>query len=171
MQRFSILEDNRTRKRLRFVIVALLILVISTVASFANPTINTQWQTYSVTSATPDQILRELNQKGPNGYWGYTRWYVRWTNDCQVSLEILYTMPKHERPNAMSAHTRARWDKMIVALAAHEQRHGAHGISAARELVQVNCRNGDAIIAKWSEQDRLYDQRTGHGRTEGAVFP
>ncbi len=80
-------------------------------------------------------------------------------------------MPKHTRRGAMPAKIRVEWDSMIAALKAHEQQHGAHGINAARELVQKGCRNGDAIVAKWAEQDRIYDRNTGHGRTEGVIFP
>lgn len=163
--------DFTRRKRLRFVVVVLLLLGASTLAALANPTIKTNWNTYAVTATGVDQILRQMKQKGPNGFWAYTRWYVRWTGSCKVSLEISYTMPQHTNRNAMPANIRAEWDNMIAALKAHEEQHGAHGINAARELVQKGCRNGDAIVAKWSEQDRLYDRRTGHGRTEGVVFP
>ena len=172
MQPFSPERDPyRARKRLRFAVVVVLILAAGTLPAFANPSVKTNWSTYSVTSTSVDQILREMQQNGPNGFWAFTRWYVRWSGSCRVSLEINYTMPKHTRRGAMPAKIRVEWDSMIAALKAHEQQHGAHGINAARELVQKGCRNGDAIVAKWAEQDRIYDRNTGHGRTEGVIFP
>ena len=161
----------RARKRARFLIVVLLILAFSTISAFANPTVQTKWSTYAVTGTTVDSILRQMRDNGPNGFWAYTRWYVRWTAACQVSLEISYTMPQHTRRDAMPAHIRAEWDQMVAALKAHEQQHGVHGMNAARELVQKRCLNGNAIVQRWSEQDRIYDRATGHGRTEGVTFP
>mgnify|MGYP001792138813 FL=1 len=161
----------RARKRTRFVVVALLILVCSTISAFANPTVQTRWINYAVTGTTVDTILNQMRDNGPNGFWAYTRWYVRWTASCQVSLEINYTIPKHTRRGAMPAQTRIAWDRMIAALRAHEEQHGVHGMNAARELVQKRCRNGNAIVQKWAEQDRIFDRVTGHGRTEGVTFP
>lgn len=160
-----------TRKRVRFIVIVALIVAATTLASFANPTIKTNWTTYRVNATSVDGILREMQQNGPNGYWAYTRWYVRWSGSCQVSLEIRYTMPKHTQRAAMATSTRAAWDQMIAALKSHEEQHGAHGINAARELVRNGCRNGNRIVAKWAEQDRIYDRQTGHGRSEGVIFP
>ncbi|MEM1274835.1 MAG: DUF922 domain-containing protein [Pseudomonadota bacterium] len=176
MHREPVHSDNedayvRARKRMRFVVVALLILACSTISAFANPTVQTRWVNYAVTGTTVDTILQQMRDNGPNGSWAYTRWYVRWTASCEVALEINYTMPKHTRRGAMPANIRAEWDKMIAALMAHEEQHGAHGRNAARELVQKRCRNGNAIVQKWAEQDRIYDRVTDHGRTEGVTFP
>lgn len=161
----------RARKRSRFVIVTLLILAVSTISAFANPTVQTNWSTYSVSGTSVDTILSQMRQKGPNGFWAYTRWYVRWSGSCQVSLEINYTIPKHTRLEALPPNIRSAWTQMFSALKTHEEQHGAHGLNAARELVQKRCRNGNAIVEKWAEQDRVYDRRTGHGRSEGVVFP
>lgn len=165
------IDHLRARKRGRFLIVALLVLAASTISAFANPSVKTNWGTYSVTGTTVDTILRQMKQKGPNGFWAYTQWRVRWSSTCQVSLEIQYTMPRHTRRGAMPVNIRTEWDQMIAALKSHEEQHGAHGVSAAKELVRQGCRNGNAIVQKWAEQDRIYDRRTGHGRTEGVTFP
>lgn len=177
MHRKPVHSDNedayfRARKRTRFVVVvALLILACSTISAFANPTVQTRWITYAVTGTTVDTILRQMQENGPNGFWAYTSWYVRWTASCQVTVEINYTMPKHARREAMPAHIRVEWDQMVAALKSHEKQHGVHGVNAANELVQKRCRNGNAIVQKWAEQDRVYDRMTGHGRTEGVTFP
>lgn len=137
----------------------------------ANPTMNEYWSTYPVDGVTARQILNQMGQRGPNGFWAYTSWYVRWTGDCKVSLEISYTMPKHINEAALPADLRARWTAMVAALAAHERKHGQHGVNAANEVFANGCRNGVAITNKWAEQDRALDRRTNHGASEGVVFP
>ncbi|MEO0370282.1 MAG: DUF922 domain-containing protein [Pseudomonadota bacterium] len=164
-------SDLERRKRLRFVVIVLLIVGASTLSAFANPSVKTAWQYYTVTATTPQGLRSQMLQLRGDDVWGVTRWQVDWTASCRVSVDIIYTIPRHARRSAMPADLLARWDRMIVALRSHEQRHGSHAVRAGREMVQQNCRNAGGIIAKWEEQDRLYDQVTGHGRTEGAVFP
>lgn len=151
--------------------VVLTFVVLGPTAVLSNPNIDTKWTTYAVNGSSAEALLNQMQRKGPNGYWAYTRWFVRWTANCKVSLEINYTMPRHMNREAMPSNLRAKWDRMVAALKAHEQKHGAHGISAARELVQKRCWNGNAIVQKWANQDVILDQRTNHGMTEGVVFP
>ncbi|MEQ9260200.1 MAG: DUF922 domain-containing protein [Roseovarius sp.] len=137
----------------------------------ANPSVKEKWASYNVNGRTSAELLSQMKQRGPNGFWAYTNWYVRWSANCKVDVEISYTMPKHTNPGSMPADVKARWDRMNAALAAHERKHGQHGINAARELVATSCKNGNAVIAKWAEQDKVLDKRTRHGETEGVVFP
>ncbi|MEO0774651.1 MAG: DUF922 domain-containing protein [Pseudomonadota bacterium] len=163
--------EFRTRKRLRFVVVTLLILAAGTLSAFANPAIQTNHTTYPVTGIRVDHIMNEFRYNGLNNHWAYTRWHVSWTGHCLVSLEITYIMPEHTRKRDMPANLRASWDRMMGALWAHELQHGTHAMNAAQELVNNGCQNGNAIIAKWQEQDRLFDEATHHGRTQGVIFP
>lgn len=139
--------------------------------AWANPTIRENWITYSVDGRSSAEVLSQMRFRGPNGFWAYTRWSVRWSASCKVDLEITYTMPQHTNPAALPRNVLARWKRMHAALVAHERKHGQHGINAAHELVANACRNGNAIIARWAEQDRVLDRRTRHGETEGVVFP
>lgn len=137
----------------------------------AKPSVKEKWAAYRVDGTTASQILAQMQQRGPNGYWAYTNWYVRWTGSCQVSVEISYTVPKHMNEAALPANLRTRWQAMYNALVAHERKHGQHGINAANEIAAAGCTNGDAIIKKWANADKVLDQRTTHGKTEGVVFP
>jgi predicted secreted Zn-dependent protease len=133
--------------RFPFVTVASLLLgYLLSGPVLANPTVKTNWGSYTVNGTTAEALLSQMRRKGPNGFWAYTRWYVRWTGSCRVSLEINYTMPRHTNRGGMPANLRQQWDRMIAALKAHEEQHGAHGINAARELVQKRCKNGDAVL-------------------------
>jgi predicted secreted Zn-dependent protease len=139
--------------------------------AMANPSVRENWTNYAVDGRDAGTILNQMAQRGPNGFWAYTTWYVRWTANCRVSLEIDYILPRHSRPNALPEHLRVRWAWMHANLVRHERKHGQHGINAANELIAKRCRNGDSIIQKWANADRRLDARTGHGRTEGVVFP
>lgn len=171
----TVFKSSRTAtlhvsRHLAFLLALALSCAIAGAAS-AKPSVKEKWAGYRVDATTANQILAQMNQRGPNGYWAYTSWYVRWTGNCQVSVEINYTMPKHVNEAALPANLRARWEAMVNALVAHERKHGQHGINAANEIAAAGCKNGDAIIRKWANADKVLDQRTTHGKTEGVVFP
>lgn len=133
----------------------------------AAPTIREEIRHYDVRGANLGQLRREMVEKGPNGFWGYTRWWIEWSANCRIDLTITITLPRLVTPESLSSQDRAIWTRMTEALLAHERLHAAHGIAAAREIAANNCRNGNAIIDRWAEQDRELDRRTGHGRAQG----
>lgn len=139
--------------------------------ALAGPTIEENWETYPVDGTTIEEILAQMAERGPEGYWGHAKWHVRWTGSCEVRLRIDYRMPRHVNPELLDERVRGSWEGMIEALGRHERQHGAHGVGAAEELVGKACRDGKAIVEKWVEQDRAYDRETDHGRFEGVVFP
>ncbi len=140
--------------------------------SFADPSITVKTKYYEIRGLTARQLKAQMRRRGPKGFWAYTRWYVRWTGNCRVSAEINYTFPRWTNRKQATGWLRQRWDRMTRNLWRHEKGHGRHGINAAHEIHKSRCR-GDPmkIIRKWAKQDRIYDRRTGHGRTEGVVFP
>lgn len=155
----------------RLVLQAALVAGLGAGAAFANPTIKETWETYPVDGTTADEILTQMQERGPDGFWAYARWYVRWSGDCEVRLRINYTMPRHVNAALLDEPLRQSWEKMLEALGKHEEQHGAHGVGAANELVEKDCRDGNAIVDRWAEQDKIYDRETDHGRFEGVVFP
>jgi predicted secreted Zn-dependent protease len=122
---------------------------------------------YDVTGQTADELRRQMSKKGPNGFWAYTRWYVRWSETCRVDLEISFTLPRLSDRNRVPLPLRSRWDSMLEKLIAHEEQHAEHGRAAAREVAAANCKNARAIIKSWAAEDKAYDKRTRHGSTEG----
>lgn len=139
--------------------------------SAAKPRVAVTEKTYSVDAVTAEGILQQMKARGPNGHWAYTDWYVKWTGSCQLSVAITYTMPKHRNEAKLDPALRKRWQSMVAALRKHEQKHGQHGINAAQEIEKGKCANGDALIKKWANQDKVLDKRTQHGAREGVVFP
>ena len=133
----------------------------------AAPTMQERLSYYPVSGRNLGELRRDMAQNGPNGFWGYTSWYVEWSASCDVSLRIDITMPQLKRPERLSPQDLAIWQRMEAALLAHERLHAAHGVAAAREIHDAKCRNAQAIIQKWAQQDRVLDQTTQHGRTQG----
>ena len=138
--------------------------------ALANPVIQIEERPYPVDATTIAGLRRQMNTRGPVGFWAYTRGHVVWRGHCEVTVRIRYTMPQHTNPNAMPPQVRAKWNAMLSAMRRHEERHGQHSINAAREIRQAGCRNGLAILRKWRAQDRAYDARTRHGKSEGVAL-
>lgn len=150
--------------------VVLAAMVACPTPGMAKPKVTQMVRHYTVSATTIAGLKQEMRQRGPNGFWAFTEWYVRWTGSCRLSVEVTYTMPKHANPGAMPAAVRQKWDAMLRALTAHEENHGRHGIMAAQEIEADGCRNGDAIIRKYNARDKNYDKKTRHGMTEGVVL-
>lgn len=136
----------------------------------AKPKVSVVNKTYAVSGTTAKELRDEMNRKGPDGFWAYTRWDIRWTGSCRVTVKVTYTLPKHRKPSAMPANVRKSWQSMRAALVAHEKLHGAHGVSAAKEIAAAGCKDGNAIIKKYNKADQALDRRTKHGKTQGVVL-
>lgn len=154
-------------KLLQRALLSCLLAVAVTGPVGAAPKISEVTQTYSVGATTATALKREMRRKGPKGFWGLTRWDIRWTPTCKVTARIVYTLPRHENPGAMSPTLRRAFERMVANLAAHERLHGEHGKRAAIEIDRAGCRGALAIIRKYNEADRILDRRTQHGATQG----
>ena len=139
--------------------------------AIAAPSVSTKTIYYEVYASTSQQLKSQMRLHGPKGFWAYARWYVRWTSKCRLSVEITYTMPKWVNKASAPKALQRRWERMIKKLWLHERGHGRHGIMAAKEIECVGCRHAKRIARKWAEQDKIYDRRTKHGRTQGVRLP
>ena len=136
----------------------------------AKPKVKVATEYYEIEGTTRDALRTQMKEKGPNGYFGWTSWYVRWTGSCQVSVEVNYIMPKLKSSDEISDKLKESFDTFYAALLAHEERHGSHGISAAEEIEASRCKDGNAIIEKWVAEDVKFDKETFHGQTEGVIL-
>ncbi|MGR3548639.1 MAG: DUF922 domain-containing protein [Roseovarius sp.] len=139
-------------------------------AAQARPKVTETIKTYPVSSTSLAELAKEMDKKGPKGYWAYTEWYVRWTGDCKLSVTVDIILPKHKNPSKMPADVRKKFDAMLVALTEHERQHGRHGIAAAQEIEAAGCSGGDGIIKKYNAVDIKFDKVTDHGRKEGVTL-
>ena len=110
-----------------------------------------QIEHYAIHGATPADLRREMNTRGPQGagsrrFDGYTRWFVSWRYDysntrggCSIasvttSVKVLMTLPQWSDESRASSATRQQWARYLAALELHEQGHRRHGIAAANEI-------------------------------------
>ena len=106
--------------------------------------------------------------------------------DAQVLLSLTITLPAWSPPSGAAPETRRAWARFRRALAGHEDRHraiaedGAEALQRAIDgLRRPDCeavtlearRRLGRLEGEIGEAHRRYDAETGHGRTEGAVWP
>lgn len=142
------------------------------------------------------RALNQASTIRQNGqiYHAYTRWRVQWNfwwreqrdGRCQIDLtrtrlNATITLP---RLGGGDAQQRKRFEQYLGALREHELGHYRIGQAAAAEidaallqtseypscaeLQQQANRRANAILRRHAEQERQYDQQTGHGRSQGA---
>lgn len=131
-------------------------------------------------------------------FFGLTEWEVnveyRWSEldtgcvmqDVVVRVAIQTTMPRWRPRGQVHPRTKHAWDRFVRALDAHERVHqelSAEAGDALRwrlvglreptcETMEPTAERAIAdILGEYEARNRAYDHRTGHGRTEGAVWP
>lgn len=151
--------------------LAFLICLGAAVPAVAAPKTSETLKHYLVQGDSFPQLRRSLAANGPNGFWGYTKWWITWSSACQVTLEITITMPKLAPGSNLTASQRRIWDGMVKALYQHEQMHAEHGRRAADEILASKCDGPHATIEKWAKRDRVLDRETRHGAKQGVQLP
>jgi predicted secreted Zn-dependent protease len=156
--------------------------------------------TYAVTGATIREIRADLARKRPwkSELDGYTAWKVDWSyrterteSGCRlqsidVRTEITITIPRWTPPADADPQTKANWATYIKGLLAHEDGHKRIALAAANEVrtrvkqvpAAATCRDLDAslkreankAVEEFKRREKLYDERTDHGRKDGATF-
>lgn len=106
--------------------------------------------------------------------------------DVRVTLDVVTTLPEWTPPRGVPAALRRDWARFFRALQRHEAEHEAlavRGVEKASEAVRglrgPSCAAVEAearrrlqrIEIEIEASHRRYDEQTGHGRTEGAVWP
>lgn len=152
---------------------------------------------YEVEGDTLDDVLRSMEERHPGGHNAYTTWHVGWKYEfvsrplaCELSsfwtvVQARYTLPRLVRDPLQSPALLEEWERYVGALRVHEEQHAAFGQEAAREMerlvaerytrgtnreglraaIDQACRT---ILDETRERERAYDERTDHGRTQGA---
>lgn len=153
---------------------------------------------YSITGSTLSELGLQMQQKGPNGFVGYTYYSLSYNyktrpsdNGCvlsnsDVDIEWTFTMPKWENIADAPIEMQQSWKTFYDALWRHEQGHKA--ISQAmyskvsrefyRARRQNNCADFAGVLANIRSlakaeavsENAEYDARTNHGINEGVVL-
>jgi predicted secreted Zn-dependent protease len=105
----------------------------------------------------------------------------------RVALEITYRYPKWVRPDDAPRPLIDKWDGYMKNLMTHENGHRDLAVEAAAELSRTvaalpaarTCNEldrevralGHERMEKLNADEKGYDETTGHGKKQGAVFP
>ncbi|WP_412070155.1 DUF922 domain-containing protein [Rubrivirga sp. IMCC43871] len=106
--------------------------------------------------------------------------------DTEVDLDIVITLPEWLPATDLALDLQSDWRRFRRALEAHEDRHRAIAVEGAErafdavaELYRPSCEEADSEARRRLEvlgveikaEHRRFDQETGHGKTDGAVWP
>ena len=155
---------------------------------------------YSVTGQAPDEIMREISQRGPKDFYGaqvdaYTAWRISWVwpekdgafdfKETKIEYAIEVTVPRWEGSPIASRQLQSAWERYLVATLSHERNHVEFVLKnyprvaeKVRESAMANPNlttkeahlAASSVLAEIRALDRSYDESTQHGRTEGAVL-
>jgi len=142
--------------------------------------------------------LRERGPSDGHGTWAAnTAWTFRWSyqpvagsacrvGSARVDLALTYTYPRWAVPAEVAPALVAAWDVYLARVELHEHGHRDIAEAAATDLVkelealpaQGSCdalaatarTTAGQILARHADEQRAYDQETGHGMTQGAVL-
>jgi predicted secreted Zn-dependent protease len=142
---------------------------------------------------------KALRDPSGDAAFALTTWDITWSyayrerpgacsiDDLAVRADISVVMPSWEPPAEADVDLIADWGRYVDALRRHERGHEENGLGRATDvrdtLLALGARStcasleqaadaaGEKIIEAGLEWDRRYDDDTGHGATQGVVFP
>lgn len=143
---------------------------------------------YNIQGLTEGDLRQQMDSLGPTDSYGRhdayttTRTSLESSNKVQFfKLNVIFTFPKWDNSSSTDPNLNLKWARYIRFLRKHEYGHRDIAIKTAQELndalyvsgkfVGYNKQKSDGIINKNKLQDVNYDLSTGHGRTQGAIFP
>ena len=145
--------------------------------------------------------MDRLGPKDPadgTAYAGFTKWTIAWSYDyataagCAVSnprvvVRIQIKLPRWRAARRADPALARQWARFVEALRRHEEGHAAIALQAGRRIARRlgsfrpfrACARleraadaaADRILLQTGKAERAYDERTGHGATQGARFP
>lgn len=156
---------------------------------------------YELRGRTAAELSQDLHRRRPRDerFTGWTRWRLRWRFEptegqlgCEVGpvdvdLELTTVLPRWETSQAADPRLVQAWSDYLEALEVHEQGHGDLAREAAERIRDrltaigpaVDCaslrdqahRVGHAEVQRLRRDNAWLDESTGHGATQGAIFP
>ncbi len=148
---------------------------------------------YDIVGSTASELRRQMDLLGPSDAGlrvdAYTAWYIRWNwpghgtpdgdpSRATTSIQITVTLPRWANPAGADPALLKRWDEYRQALARHEQGHVEIVTRGYSEVLRaIRDANGataeqaaQQALARIREAERVYDEETRHGATQGATF-
>jgi predicted secreted Zn-dependent protease len=150
---------------------------------------------YEIEGTTAAELRRQMDLLGPVDPGGYrgdamTTWYVSWDwpgygspfctlSRVETSYTITVTFPHWDPPPGVPSELLTRWDAYTQALARHERLHidnlMEHYPDVLPAIQNSSCLAAETaaqdVVAQIRAEDAAIDERTDHGKDDGAVFP
>ena len=112
---------------------------------------------YQVKGSTESELAKEIQTKGPNGFAGYTNWYIRWGwpgfghEECDLSgawitTKASVTLPEWDPPVGVPSDLIKNWTEFSQALYKHEMGHVGN-ITDALPLIEDAIHSADCVTA------------------------
>ena len=152
---------------------------------------------YEVHGTNAETLLASIKANHPSASHASTEWRIDWnceyllkSDECILSsfstrVRVQYTLPQWVDSQRAGEALRGEWKRYLGALGLHESGHAGFGIAAAKEMVRlVNSREWrapdrrelkaqideacDKTLREFRAREIAYDEKTDHGRTQGA---
>ena len=132
-----------------FIVVSIFIFSYSSLA-LASPKLKQIFRYYGVTGMTKEDIIFQLNTKGPvkygQRYRAYTSWNIEWDhkvelrggkcylNSINTTLNVSFRLPHWANRDKAPKELSDKWDLYIKNLTNHEYGHRDYGMAAAVKI-------------------------------------
>jgi predicted secreted Zn-dependent protease len=152
---------------------------------------------YEVRGTNTEALLASMNGNRSSANHASTEWRIDWNYECQQKSDecilrsfttrarVRYILPQWVDSQRADKALQGEWKRYLGALGIHESGHAGFGIAAANEMVRlVNSREWRApdqkelkarideacnqTVREFRARDVAYDEKTDHGRTQGA---
>lgn len=144
----------------------------------------------AINNASPIREGGEVFHAHTDTYVNWNYWWDKRNNYCKLNrvettVTITYTLPRLSS-KTQDAEVKRIWNKYYPALIEHEEGHGQIAIDAA-QVIERGLRNmssysscdllskkanakAQRILDKFSQKHLDYDNKTNHGKTQGAYL-
>jgi predicted secreted Zn-dependent protease len=152
---------------------------------------------YKVRGITAEALLASMKANQPSTNHASTEWRIDWDyeylikpDECilrsfSTRVRVRYTLPQWVDSQRADKALQGEWKRYLGALGLHESGHAGFGIAAAKEMVrlvnstewrapdrkELKARIDEACketIREYRAREAAYDEKTDHGRTQGA---
>lgn len=160
--------------------------------------IDVDFKFYTIKGNSYHELIEAIKENRPNGFHASTRWRVNWRyqyhkkeewcelENIKVTLSNTIHFPLWLAPKHVKAKLYHEWTRYTGALLLHELGHARIAElaykkikeslqfeteqSTCAELGKIANENAHDIVAKFKKIQKRYDQKTDHGKTQGARF-
>jgi predicted secreted Zn-dependent protease len=152
---------------------------------------------YEVHGTSAAALLASMRANHPSTNHASTEWRIDWNceyllkpDECilrsfSTRVRVRYTFPRWVNSQRADEALQGEWKRYLGALGLHESGHAGFGIAAAKEMVRlVNSKEWrapdrmelkarideacDKTLQEFRAREIAYDEKTDHGRTQGA---